>query len=77
MANSEAKLLVASKLAAVKAVLKFFEKDEIEDVCQELNIKVRNIPDVPYTYRVRRELPNEIAKVIKKHKDKIADQIQY
>jgi len=38
-----------------------FEKDEIEDVCQELNVKVRNIPDIPYTYRVRRELPNEIA----------------
>jgi len=37
-----------------------FEKDEIEEVCQELNIKVRNIPDIPYTYRVRRELPKEI-----------------
>jgi len=38
-----------------------FEKDEIEDVCQELNIKVRNIPDILYTYRVRRDLPNEIS----------------
>ena len=38
-----------------------FEKDEIEDVCQELNIKVRNIPDIPYTYRVRRDLPKEIS----------------
>jgi len=37
-----------------------FEKDEIENVCQELNIKVRNIPDIPYTYRVRRSLPKEI-----------------
>ncbi len=39
-----------------------FQKDEIEDVCQELNIKVRNIPDIPYTYRVRRNLPKEILK---------------
>jgi hypothetical protein len=40
----------------------FFEKDEIDEVCQELNIRIRNIPDIPYTYRVRRELPADILK---------------
>jgi len=38
-----------------------FAKDELVQVCQELDIVINNIPDVPYHYRTgRSDLPNEI-----------------
>jgi hypothetical protein len=37
-----------------------FEKDELAKVCIEHGITVRNIPDIIYTYRVRRKLPSAI-----------------
>ncbi|MBM3215307.1 hypothetical protein FJZ36_10385 [Candidatus Poribacteria bacterium] len=37
-----------------------FEKDELRDVLTELNLHMRNIPDIPYTFRTRRDLPDAI-----------------
>jgi hypothetical protein len=37
-----------------------FEKDELTDICLKHGITVRNIPDIIYTYRVRRTLPAKI-----------------
>lgn len=39
----------------------YFTKDELIQVASELGINIRNIPDVIYTYRCRRELPSSIA----------------
>lgn len=38
----------------------YFTKDELAHIASELGINIRNIPDVIYTYRCRRELPNDI-----------------
>ncbi|KAB2902359.1 MAG: hypothetical protein F9K27_17040 [Anaerolineae bacterium] len=38
-----------------------FHKDELVEVCQELGITIRNIPDIIYAFRSRRELPEKIA----------------
>ncbi len=38
----------------------YFTKDELAQIASELGITIRNIPDVIYTYRCRRELPNGI-----------------
>lgn len=37
-----------------------FKKDELADACRKHDITVRNIPDIIYTYRARRNLPAEI-----------------
>ncbi len=37
-----------------------FSKDELEHICRERGITVRNLPDVAYTYRSRRMLPDKI-----------------
>lgn len=37
-----------------------FTKDELVETAQELGIMLRNPPDVVYTYRCRRVLPNDI-----------------
>ena len=37
-----------------------FEKDELAEICAKHGITVRNIPDIIYTYRVRRMLPHQI-----------------
>ena len=39
-----------------------FSKDELNEICLELGIVVRNIPDIVYTFRSRRRLPKEIRK---------------
>jgi len=37
-----------------------FEKDELAEICLKHGITVRNIPDIIYTYRARRMLPDRI-----------------
>jgi hypothetical protein len=37
-----------------------FRKDELADACIKYEITVRNIPDIIYTYRSRRNLPTRI-----------------
>ena len=37
-----------------------FKKDELTEICNKHGIIVRNIPDIIYTYRVRRSLPSQI-----------------
>ena len=37
-----------------------FKKDELTEACRERGITVRNIPDIIYTYRARRTLPERI-----------------
>jgi len=37
-----------------------FTKDELSEVASRLKKKIRNFPDVIYTYRLRRELPQKI-----------------
>lgn len=37
-----------------------FTKEHLESVCRELNISIKNIPDILYTYRSRGELPSTI-----------------
>jgi hypothetical protein len=37
-----------------------FRKDELAEACSKHNITVRNMPDVIYTYRARRPLPDQI-----------------
>lgn len=37
-----------------------FRKDELAEVCRKHGITVRNIPDIIYTYRARRMLPDRI-----------------
>lgn len=37
-----------------------FTKDQMADVCDDLGIRVKNIPDIIYTYRARSELPEPI-----------------
>ena len=37
-----------------------FKKDELTEICAKHGIIVRNIPDIIYTYRVRRSLPTQI-----------------
>ena len=37
-----------------------FSKDDIERTAGELGIKIKNVPDVIYTYRARRELPESV-----------------
>jgi len=38
-----------------------FSRSHIEDAMEELDINVGNVPDIPYAYRSRRPLPDEIA----------------
>ena len=38
------------------------DKDELDEICLELGIVVRNIPDIVYTFRSRRRLPEGIRK---------------
>lgn len=38
-----------------------FRRSDIEAAMQELDISVGNVPDIPYAYRSRRPLPDEIA----------------
>ena len=38
-----------------------FRKDELIEACRKHGITVRNIPDVIYTYRARRMLPDRIS----------------
>jgi hypothetical protein len=37
-----------------------FEKDELAEICNKHGITVRNIPDIIYSYRVRKLLPSQI-----------------
>jgi hypothetical protein len=37
-----------------------FTRDDIEDALDELGITVKNVPDIPYAYRSRRALPDDI-----------------
>lgn len=38
-----------------------FTRDDIENALEELGITVKNVPDIPYAYRSRRALPDDIA----------------
>ena len=38
-----------------------FTRDDIEGALDELGITVKNVPDIPYAYRSRRALPDDIA----------------
>lgn len=38
-----------------------FHRDDLEDAMEELDISVKNVPDIPYAYRSRRPLPDSIA----------------
>lgn len=38
-----------------------FTKEDLERVCRELSISIKNIPDILYTYRSRGELPKAIS----------------
>lgn len=38
-----------------------FRRSDLEDAMDDLDITIGNVPDVPYAYRSRRPLPNEIA----------------
>lgn len=38
-----------------------FDRDDLQDALDELGITVKNVPDIPYAYRSRRGLPEEIA----------------
>ena len=38
-----------------------FSRSHIEDAMEDLDISVGNVPDIPYAYRSRRPLPDEIA----------------
>jgi hypothetical protein len=38
-----------------------FDRGHIEDAMEDLEIIVRNVPDIPYAYRSRKRLPGEIA----------------
>jgi len=38
-----------------------FSRSHIEEAMEELDISVGNVPDIPYAYRSRRPLPDEIA----------------
>lgn len=38
-----------------------FSRSHIEDAMEELDISVGNVPDIPYAYRSRRPLPEEIS----------------
>jgi hypothetical protein len=38
-----------------------FDRDDLETALNELDITVKNVPDIPYAYRSRRSLPEEIA----------------
>lgn len=40
-----------------------FAKDDVDDICETLGIKIKNIPDVLYTYRSRSELPESITRI--------------
>lgn len=37
-----------------------FHKDELVEICKQRGIVIRNIPDIIYTYRSRRSLPDRI-----------------
>jgi hypothetical protein len=37
-----------------------FQKDELDDICGQRGLRIRNIADIAYTYRARRELPAPI-----------------
>lgn len=37
-----------------------FRKDELAEICTKHGITVRNVPDIIYTYRARRALPEQI-----------------
>lgn len=37
-----------------------FKKDEIDDACKIRDVKIRNTPDIIYTFRSRRQLPEAI-----------------
>lgn len=37
-----------------------FDRDDIEDALDELELTVKNVPDIPYAYRSRRSLPDHI-----------------
>ena len=37
-----------------------FALDDLVDVIKKLGITIKNIPDIPYTYRCRRPLPDSI-----------------
>jgi hypothetical protein len=38
-----------------------FTKEQLVDVCAEVGIPIKNVPDILYTYRSRRSLPDAIA----------------
>jgi len=37
-----------------------FDRDDIEQALDELDLTVKNVPDIPYAYRSRRSLPDSI-----------------
>lgn len=37
-----------------------FDREDLQVAMDELNITVRNVPDIPYAYRSRRSLPDQI-----------------
>lgn len=39
-----------------------FHRNDIEQALEELDIDVKNVPDIPYAYRSRRELPESVSK---------------
>lgn len=39
-----------------------FDREDLRSALDELDINVRNVPDIPYAYRSRRKLPGEIGK---------------
>lgn len=47
----------------------YFERSELEKVAKEFNVSPKNLGDILYTYRFRREFPNEINKTRTTGKD--------
>lgn len=39
-----------------------FTKDQLIDICSEIDIPIKNIPDILYTYRSRSDLPESITR---------------
>ncbi len=39
-----------------------FSKDELAEACEQYGVTIKNIPDIIYTYRTRRVLPDDIRK---------------
>lgn len=47
-----------------------FNREELAEACEQLKIaRIKNLGDIPYTYRFRRELPNSLKEKLKDESD--------